>query len=60
VSLLAGYEYTGIIWAFGFDVLLLGVALDIWSVTGALVVVGAAMMVAYGQGRFDSKPVAAT
>jgi drug/metabolite transporter (DMT)-like permease len=59
VSLLAGYEYTGIIWAFLFDVALLGVVLDIWSVAGALVVVGAAAMVAYGQGRFTRKPAAA-
>lgn len=59
VSLLAAYEYTGIIWAFLFDLALLGVALDAWSVGGALVVVGAAALVAYGQGRFAAKPVAA-
>lgn len=59
VSLLAAYEYTGIIWAFLFDLALLGVALDAWSVGGALVVVGAAALVAYGQGRFVAKPVAA-
>ena len=59
VSLLAAYEYTGIIWAFLFDLALLGVALDAWSVSGALVVVGAAALVAYGQGRFVAKPVAA-
>ena len=59
VSLLADYEYTGIIWAFLFDLALLGVALDAWSVGGALVVVGAAALVAYGQGRFAAKPVAA-
>ena len=59
VSLLAAYEYTGIIWAFLFDLALLGVALDAWSVGGALVVVGAAALVAYGQGRFVTKPVAA-
>lgn len=59
VSLLAGYEYTGIIWAFLFDVALLGVILDAWSVIGALVVVGAAALVAYGQGQFTAKPVAA-
>ena len=59
VSLLAAYEYTGIIWAFLFDLALLGVALDVWSVTGALVVVVAAALVAYGQGRFVAKPVAA-
>ncbi|MET3924970.1 DMT family transporter [Devosia sp. 2618] len=53
VSLLAGYEYTGIIWAFLFDVALLGVVLDVWSVAGALVVVAAAALVAYGQGRFS-------
>lgn len=57
VSLLAGYEYTGIIWAFLFDVALLGVVLDVWSVAGALVVVAAAALVAYGQGRF-SRPAA--
>lgn len=59
VSLLAAYEYSGIIWAFLFDLALLGVALDIWSVSGALVVVGAAALVAYGQGRFVAKPAAA-
>lgn len=59
VSLLAGYEYTGIIWAFLFDVALLGVVLDAWSVTGALIVVGAAALVAYGQGRFVRAPAAA-
>ena len=59
VSLLAAYEYTGIIWAFLFDVVLLGVALDTWSVGGALVVVGAAALVAYGQDRFVAKPVMA-
>lgn len=56
VSLLAGYEYTGIIWAFLFDVALLGVVLDAWSVVGALVVVGAAALAAYGQGKFSAKP----
>ena len=57
VSLLAAYEYSGIVWAFLFDVTLLGVALDAWSVAGALVVVCAAALVAYGQGRFSTKPV---
>jgi drug/metabolite transporter (DMT)-like permease len=56
VSLLAGYEYTGIIWAFLFDVLLLGVVLDAWSVSGALVVVGAAALVAYEQRRLSRQP----
>lgn len=56
VALLAGYEYTGIIWAFLFDVALLGVVLDAWSVAGAVVVVAAAALVAYGQGRFSGKP----
>lgn len=51
VSLLAGYEYTGIIWAFLFDFALLGIVLDAWAVSGALVVVGAAAVVTYGQGR---------
>ena len=59
VSLLAGYEYTGIIWAFLFDVALLGVALDAWLVAGALMVVGAAALVAYGQGRFSRRPESA-
>ncbi|SEP96541.1 Uncharacterized membrane protein [Devosia sp. YR412] len=59
VSLLAGYEYTGIIWAFLFDVALLGVVLDIWSVAGALVVVAAAALVAYGQGRFSRQAASA-
>jgi drug/metabolite transporter (DMT)-like permease len=56
VSLLAGYEYTGIIWAFLFDFALLGIVLDAWAVSGAGVVVLAAMTVAYGQGRFAAKP----
>lgn len=59
VSLLAGYEYTGIIWAFLFDVALLGVVLDVWSVVGALVVVAAAALAAYGQGRFSRRPTSA-
>ena len=59
VALLAGYEYTGIIWAFLFDIALLGVALDAWSVSGALVVVGAAALVAYGQGRLSRRPALA-
>lgn len=59
VSLLAGYEYTGIIWAFLFDLTLLGVVLDIWSVSGALIVVGAAALVAYGQGQFARRPTLA-
>ncbi|UJW86466.1 DMT family transporter [Devosia sp. SL43] len=59
VSTLAAFEYTGIIWAFLFDIALLGVALDVWSVAGALVVVAAAVLVAYGQGRFAAKPVLA-
>ena len=46
VSLLAGYEYTGIIWAFLFDVVLLGFVLDAWSVAGALVIVAAAVLAA--------------
>lgn len=56
VALLAGYEYTGIIWAFLFDFALLGIALDGWAISGAVVVVGAAVLVAYGQGRLTAKP----
>lgn len=59
VSLLAAYEYTGIIWAFLFDIVLLGVGLDAWAVAGAIVVVGAAALVTYGQRRFAAKPVPA-
>lgn len=59
VSLLAGYEYTGIIWAFLFDVMLLGIVLDLWAIAGAVVVVVAAMTVAYGQGVFASRPAPA-
>ncbi|MBO9587744.1 DMT family transporter [Devosia sp.] len=58
VSVLAPYEYTGIIWAFGFDLLLLGIAPSAWALTGALVVVAAAAIVAYGQGRFARKTTA--
>lgn len=58
VSLLAGYEYTGIIWAFAFDFVLLGIALDAWAISGAVVIVAAAALVAYGQGKF-SRPAMA-
>lgn len=58
VSLLAGYEYTGIIWAFGFDVVLLGIVLDGWTVAGALVIVVAAALVAYGQRKPAAAPAA--
>jgi drug/metabolite transporter (DMT)-like permease len=59
VSLLAGYEYTGIVWAFLFDVVLLGIVLDAWAIAGAVVVVAAAMTVAYGQGVFTTRPAPA-
>ena len=59
VSILAAFEYTGIVWAFLFDIAFLGVVLDVWSVGGALVVVAAAVLVAYGQGRFSRVPAAA-
>lgn len=52
VSLLAGYEYTGIIWAFLFDVMLLGLRPDAWALGGAAVIVSAALLVAIGQGTF--------
>ncbi|RYE57469.1 MAG: hypothetical protein EOP20_07385 [Hyphomicrobiales bacterium] len=58
VSVLAPYEYTGIIWAFGFDLVLLGIVPTPWALAGALVVVGAAALVAYGQGRFSPKTTA--
>lgn len=60
VSLLAGYEYTGIIWAFIFDFALLGIGLDAWALSGAAVIVAAAALVAYGQGRFTAKLVTAS
>ncbi len=56
VSVLATYEYTGILWAFAFDALLLGIALNVWVVAGALLVVAAAVLVAYGQGQLAVKP----
>jgi drug/metabolite transporter (DMT)-like permease len=52
VSLLAGYEYTGILWAFVFDAVLLGIHLDVWNIAGAAVIVLAALLVAVGQGTF--------
>ena len=58
VSVLAPYEYTGIIWAFGFDLVLLGNVPTPWALAGALVVVAAAAMVAYGQGRFGRRSTA--
>lgn len=51
VSVLAPFEYTGIIWAFGFDLLLLGIVPTPWALAGAAVVVAAAALVAYGQRR---------
>ena len=59
MSLLAGYEYTGILWAFFFDVVLLGIVLDAWAVTGALVVVAAAALAAYGQKHLAARPAVA-
>lgn len=58
VSVLAPYEYTGIIWAFGFDLVLLGIVPTPWALAGALIVVGAAALVAYGQGRFGRRVTA--
>ncbi|MGV3575527.1 MAG: DMT family transporter [Devosia sp.] len=58
VSVLAPYEYTGIIWAFGFDLVFLGNVPTFWALAGALVVVGAAALVAYGQGRWSKRPIA--
>lgn len=52
VSLLAGYEYTGILWAFLFDAVLLGLRPDAWAIGGAAVIVAAALLVAIGQGTF--------
>jgi drug/metabolite transporter (DMT)-like permease len=52
VALLAGYEYTGILWAFFFDAVLLGIHLDAWNIAGASVIVLAAVLVALGQGTF--------
>jgi drug/metabolite transporter (DMT)-like permease len=48
VSLLAGYEYTGILWAFGFDLVLLGARPDLWAVGGATIIVLAALLVVLG------------
>lgn len=59
VSLLAGYEYTGILWAFAFDMLLLGIRVDGWALAGAGVIVSAALLVAVGQGTFR-RPTTAT
>jgi len=58
VSVLAPFEYTGIIWAFGFDFVLLGINPTAWAIAGALVVVVAAALVAYGQGTFRRKSTA--
>jgi drug/metabolite transporter (DMT)-like permease len=51
VSILAPFEYTGIVWAFLFDLLFLQVALQPLSVTGALMVVAAAALVALARSR---------
>lgn len=59
VSLLAGYEYTGILWAFFFDAALIGIAFDVWNVAGAIVIVVAALLVAAGQGAVR-RPVTAS
>jgi drug/metabolite transporter (DMT)-like permease len=58
VSVLAPFEYSGIIWAFGFDLLLLGLVPTPWALAGALLVAGAAALVAYGQGRFGRRATA--
>lgn len=58
VSVLAPYEYTGIIWAFGFDLLLLGIVPSAWALAGALIVVAAAAMVAHGRGRSGRRATA--
>ena len=58
VSVLAPYEYNGIIWAFGFDLVLLGIVPTPWALAGAAVVVSAAALVAYGQGRFGCRATA--
>ena len=58
VSVLAPYEYSGIIWAFGFDLVLLGIVPTPWALAGALIVVAAAALVAYGQGRFGRRVTA--
>ena len=58
VTLLAGYEYTGILWAFLFDAVLLSVKLDGWTIAGAVIIVAAALSVAYGQGAFRRRPIA--
>lgn len=59
VSVLAGYEYSGILWAFFFDAVLLGVGLDAWAVGGAVLIVAAALMVVAGQGTFRRRSLPA-
>lgn len=48
VTLIAPYEYTGILWAFAFDFVILGARIDLFAVSGAALVVLAAMLVALG------------
>lgn len=52
VSLLAPFEYSGIVWAFIFDLFVLRLPVGPLAAGGALVVVSAAALVAYGEGRF--------
>jgi drug/metabolite transporter (DMT)-like permease len=59
VSVLAPYEYTGIVWAFGFDLAFLGIVPTPLALAGALVVVAAAAIVALGRGRV-SRPATAS
>jgi drug/metabolite transporter (DMT)-like permease len=59
VSVLAPYEYTGIVWAFGFDLVFLGIVPTPLALAGALVVVAAAAIVALGRGRV-SRPATAS
>src|SRR5690554_421436 len=59
VSLLAAYEYSGVVWAFLVGISLLGVAQDGWSAACALLVDSASALVAYGQGRFSRRPARA-
>ena len=51
ISTLAPFEYTGMIWALGFDALLFGIWPDVWSGTGVAVILLAALITVWADLR---------
>lgn len=48
VSVLAPFEYTGLIWALLFDIILFTQVPDIFSISGCILILSAAIMVGFG------------